>query len=353
MLLRVGRVVAGVVALVLAASAAFPLNARGPRPGAGGCPVSSAGGWERGDRPGELVPADGAVSVTMCELPLPSSQGQAAGAVKRLTDGVGAMVSELNGLPTRDALEAELRRRESAKGRVLGDDLHLGEICTLVGYGTSLSFVVHYGNVRRPAVVLVDRNCGTARYAGRTRFGDPSDAFLRRYRAQLEARPALVRLPGCADALPAADIDLTRPRGWPRDDVAANRGFRWRALLPSPLSAAAACRYRLDGDVLRLRAQARVPDDLESVRSLLNVSTAVDTVTDRGGTESVTNATDCGLGRFTRPAALDVVWVGDTTGAVAEVRVWRAPCRAVYAGSTGGRIPTAELLSRLDAWLGR
>ncbi|MEU1389289.1 MULTISPECIES: hypothetical protein [unclassified Nonomuraea] len=192
MLLRVGRVVAGVVALVLAASAAFPVNALGPRLGAGGCPISAAGGWERGDRPGELVPADGAVSVTMCELPLPSSQGQAAVPVRRLTAGVGAMVSELNALPTRDVLEAELRRRESAKGRVLGDDLHLGEVCTLVGHGTSLSFVVQYGDVRRPAVVLVDRNCGTARYAGRTRFGDPSDAFLRRYRAQLEARPAPV-----------------------------------------------------------------------------------------------------------------------------------------------------------------
>ncbi|MFI7696697.1 hypothetical protein ACIBQ6_47040 [Nonomuraea sp. NPDC049655] len=350
MLLRVGRVVAGVVALVLGASAAFPVNALGPRLGAGGCPVSSAGGWERGDRPGELVPADGAVSVTMCELPLPWSRGQAAVPVRRLTDGVGAMVSELNGLPTRDALEAELRRRESAKGRVLGDDLHLGEICNMVGYGTSLSFVVHYGNVRRPAVVLVDRNCGTARYAGRTRFGDPSDSFLRRYRAQLEAHPAPAPLPGCAAGLPAADVDLTRPRGWPRDDVAANRGFRWRALLPSPLSAAAACRYRLDGDVLRLRSQARVPDGLESLRSLLNVVTAVDPVTGPGGTESVT---DCGFGRFTRPAALDVVWVGDVTGAVAEVRVWRAPCRAVYAGTTGGRNPTAELLSRLDAWLGR
>ncbi|YCK37059.1 hypothetical protein ACNF49_24300 [Actinomadura sp. ATCC 39365] len=311
MLLRVGRVAVSVVALVLAAAAASPLDALGPRPGAGGCPISPAGRWEGGDRPGELVPADGAVSVTMCELPLPHWQGQTGVPVRRLTAGVGAMVSELNGLPTRDVLESELRRRESAKGRVLGDDLHLGEVCAPVGYGTSLSFVVHYGDVRRPAVVLVDRNCGTARYAGRTRFGNPGDAFLRLYRAQLEARPTPVSLPGCAAELSAADMYLTRP----------------------------ACRYRPDGDVLRLRARTRVPDDLESVRSLINVATAVNTVTDRGGTESVTNATDCGLGRFTRPAALDVVWVGDTTGAIAEVWVWRAPCRAVYAGSTGGRIP--------------
>jgi hypothetical protein len=86
---------------------------------------------------------------------------------------------------------------------------------------------------------------------------------------------------------------------------------------------------------------------------LINISTAVHTVTDSRGTERVTNQTDCGLVRFARPTALDVVWVGDATGAVAEVRIWRAPCQAVYAGPTGDKVPTTELLSRLDSWLGR
>ncbi|MFI7611306.1 hypothetical protein ACIBP6_08820 [Nonomuraea terrae] len=355
MVLRIGGVIAGVFALLFAAPAAFPLHNLGPRLGADGCPTSPDGGWEGGDRPGALVPPDGAVSVTMCELPLATAQRPAGASapVRKLTTQVDAMVAELNALPTRDVLEAELREREAAKGRVLGDDLHLGEVCTAVGYGTSLSFVVHYGDGRTSAVVLVDRNCGTARYADRTRFGNPSDAFLRRYRAQLEARPKPSALAGCAAELPAADIDLTHARGWPRDDVAANRGPGWRTFLPSPLSAATACRYRLDGDLLRLRAQLRVPDDLVSVRSLINTSTAVNTVTDSGGTENVTNLTDCGLARSTRPTALDVVWVGDHTGAIAEVRIWRAPCQAVYTGSTGGTVPTAQLLSRLDAWLGR
>ncbi|UBU18523.1 hypothetical protein [Nonomuraea gerenzanensis] len=58
------------------------------------------------------------------------------------------------------------------------------------------------------------------------------------------------------------------------------------------------------------------------------------------------------MGAVTPPAALDVVWAGDITGAAMGVRVWR-PCPAVHAGLRGGRIPTAELLSRLDAWLGR
>ncbi|WP_127935127.1 hypothetical protein [Nonomuraea polychroma] len=120
--------------------------------------------WEDGDRPGALVPADGAVSVTMCELALATPQWhvgvspQAPVPVRKLTAQVDAMVAELNALPTREVLEAELRQREAAKGRVLGDDLHIGEVCTAVGYGTSLSFVVHYGDERKPAVVLVDRN---------------------------------------------------------------------------------------------------------------------------------------------------------------------------------------------------
>ncbi|MET7337865.1 hypothetical protein [Nonomuraea sp. NPDC005650] len=357
MLLRVGRVAAGVSALLLAAPSAIPLDSLGPQLGTDECPISPAGGWEAGDRPGELVPADGAVLVTMCEIALPTPHGQvpvSPGApvpVRKLTTQVDAMVSALNALPTRDVLEADLRRREAAKGRVQEDDLHLGEVCTLVGYGTSLSFVVHYRDKRKPAVVLVNRNCGTARSAGRTRFGDPSDTFLSYYRAQLQAQPKPVVLTDCAAALPAASVDLTRRWGWPRDDIAANRGLGERALLPSPLSAAAACRYRLDGGLLRLQAQVNISDDLVSVRSLINTSTAVNTMTDSGGTERAANLTDCGLNRITQPTALDVAWVGDLTGAIAEVRIWRAPCQAVYAGSTGGKVPTAELLSRLDTWL--
>ncbi|GAA2208103.1 hypothetical protein GCM10009850_035610 [Nonomuraea monospora] len=354
MLLRVGRVITGVLALLLAAPAAFPLHSLGPRLAADGCPASAAGAWEGGDRPGDLVPADGAVSVTMCEIPLPyrAPPPQGPVRVRKLTTQVDAMVAELNALPTRDVLEAGLRRSEAAKGRVLGDDLHLGEICTAVGFGTSLSYVVHYAGRRPPAVVLVDRNCGTARYAGRTRFGNPVNAFLGFYLTQLQARPKPVVPPGCAAGLPAAKVDLHRPQGWPRDDVAVNRGPAFGELLPSPLSAAIACRYRADDGVLRLRAQVAVPAGLASVRSLINASTVVRPGTDSPATPPGPGRTGCGMDGIRLPADLDVVWVGDITGAVVEVRVWRAPCRAVHAGRTAGRVPTAELLSRLDAWLG-
>ncbi|GAA3469611.1 hypothetical protein [Nonomuraea roseola] len=52
------------------------------------------------------------------------------------------------------------------------------------------------------------------------------------------------------------------------------------------------------------------------------------------------------------PARVDVVWAADVTGAVAETRVWRGRCEAVFAGTVLGVVAERPLLSRLDAWLG-
>ncbi|NRQ39002.1 hypothetical protein HII36_45360 [Nonomuraea sp. NN258] len=350
MFLRAGWIVVGIVALLLSVSAAVPADVVGPPRGADGCPTAlGRGGW-RGDWPGPLVPAGEAVSVTMCELVLGAGdEPDRPGPARKLTARVEAMVAELNLLRTREELAAELRAREAAKGRVLSGDLHLGQACTMIGYGSELSFVVHYAGGRPPAVVLIDRNCGTATSAGRTRFGDPSDTFLAHYRRQLESRAGSVPSPQCAARLPAAGVD---PEVMPRDDVAANRGLRRREFLPSPLAAVTVCRYRLDGDVLRLTSDARVPGPLDLTRALLEAA-ASPTVPD-GRARGPEAYTECGAPEWTGGPVtdLDVLRAADATGAIAEVRVWRQPCQAVSSGLASGLILGPDLRDRLDVWLG-
>lgn len=275
-------VVVMAVALMLGAVAAAPtaVVSPGPPAGADGCPTSWPGAWGIIDRPGPLVPAREVVAVTLCELITgpPVRQGGA----RRLTGGAAEVVAVLNAMPTRRQLEARLRARERAAGRTLPEDLHLGEACTLVGYGDEVSFAVHYRG-GPPAVVLMNRNCGTAHHAGRTRFldGGPIDAFLRLYRAQVARPPATIAAPTCPTTLTAGQLDI---------------------------------------------------------------STA-----DRGPADG----TGCGdPGRLVQVTDLDTVWVADVTGAVAEVRIRRAPCQAVHRAGRGGLVPKPELLEQLDSWLG-
>ena len=143
--------------------------------------------------------------------------------------------------------------------------------------------------------------------------------------------------------------------------MARNRG-QSDAFLPSPLAVVTACRYRVDGDDLRLHAHRVLRDSLDPVRRLLNAAATVETSTDDQGTITYfVNRVDCGTpgrartGRRTGApvSRLDTVWAADTTGAVAEIRIWRAPCQAVFTGTVAALKAEPALLNRLDSWLGR
>ncbi|MEU4328674.1 hypothetical protein [Nonomuraea dietziae] len=200
-------------------------------------------------------------------------------------------------------------------------------------------------------MVLLDRNCGTARHDGRTRLlrGKPIDTFKAFHRRQQAVGAASVPTPSCPAGFAAVRLDIDRPRDFPRDDVARDRGEEG-PLLPSPLAAVTACRYRAEKDRFVLARERSVRADLERDRSLLNAATDAETVKDEGGGLLEVNHSPCV--RDGLPSRVDVVWAADVTGAVAETRVWRGRCEAVFAGTVLGVVAERALLSRLDAWLG-
>ncbi|WP_169984235.1 hypothetical protein [Microbispora sp. H10836] len=363
---RLGRGPAGgaVVALLLATSASYPVEMLDTRfLQADGCPNAVMSVRGTADRPGPLVPAEGAVSVTLCELiaPLRSGPGPMPsprpGRDRTLSTRVAEMIAVLNALPRRDEAEAAARALMTAQGGTPPEDLHMGEACTAVGYGEQLSFAVRYRD-RPPALLLLDRNCALVHHAGRTRFlwGDPVDRFLFLYREQIARDPTSVPAPTCPDTVAVAEVDNRPDLEFPEDGMARNRG-RDDEFLPGPLAVVTACRYRADGADLQLRAHRVLREDLEPIRGLLNAAATIRSVTDSQGTTDFVNGVDCGAPDRTRAATpisrLDVVWVTDTTGAVAEIRIWRAPCQAVFSGTAAGLRAEPALLSRLDSWLGR
>ncbi|WP_157546523.1 hypothetical protein [Microtetraspora fusca] len=374
--------VAGVLTLLaLVATASFPLGlpeafseafsevrtgVASPEPplDSDGCPTAWVDNWHFDGPPGPLVPSEGATSVTLCELVTSQHQDpllppeRDLGVPRTLTVGVSSMIAILNALPTRAEDDARIRAREKAAGRPVPVDLPRG--CNAVGFLTELSFSVRYAG-GPPAVVRLDRNCGTASHAGRVRLldggrsvvhgGQPVDAFLTLYREQLASTAGAVEPPACAAAPLARRMENRTYADAPRDDIRRNRG---RAVhLPTRLVVVTACRYVRDGDRMRLRGRRTLRDGLEPVRALLNDAAAVRVRTNGGG-EEVINNTECGRSGpgTTGVRDLDVVWAADLTGAVAEVRVWRSPCRAVVA-DLGGRLAPKALLDTLDSWLNR
>ncbi|MGW5262864.1 hypothetical protein ACWEQG_17955 [Microbispora sp. NPDC004025] len=362
---RIGRCLAGgaVVALLLAASASYPVEMLDARfLDSGGCPTAVMDVRGNADRPGPLVPAEGAVSVTLCELITPARGGPGPmpsprpGRDRTLSTHVAEMIAVLNALPTRDEAEAAARALMIARGDTPPEDLHMGQACTAIGYGEQLSFAVRYRD-RPPALLLLDRNCGVVHHAGRTRFldGQPVDRFLSFYRDQTARDPDAIPAPTCPAKVAVTDIDNRPDLEFPQDGMARNRGHG-DGFLPSPLAAVTACRYHAAGDVLQLGAHRVLREDLESVRELLNTAAAIQSVTDSGGTTDFVNGVDCGMPHPARAATpvsrLDVVWAADMTGAVAEMRIWRAPCQAVFSGTAAGLRAEPALLDRLDSWLG-
>ncbi|MBB2746675.1 UNVERIFIED_ORG: hypothetical protein FHR35_006543 [Microbispora rosea subsp. rosea] len=363
---RIGRGLIGgaVITFLLAGSASSPVDMLDARfLEADGCPTAVLEARGTADRPGALVDAEGVITMTLCELITPPRNGPGAmpsprpGQHRTLSTHLAEMIAVLNALPTRDEAEAAARARMTAQGRTPPKDLHMGEICTAVGYGEQLSFAVRYRD-RPPALLLLDRNCGVVHGAGRTRFlrGEPTDRFLSFYRDQIARDPAAVPAPTCPAKVVTAEIDNRPDLEFPKDGMAPNRGGT-DAFLPSPLAVITACRYRADDDDLRLHAHRVLRDDLEPVRGLLNTAAVIQSVTDSRGTTDFVNGVECGMPRPTRAAVpvsrLDVVWAADTTGAVAEIRIWRAPCQAVFTGTAAGLKAEPALLSRLDSWLGR
>ncbi|MFC0865526.1 hypothetical protein ACFHYQ_24850 [Sphaerimonospora cavernae] len=332
-----------------------------PRLGVDGCPVELLDGRGFTDLPGPLVPDGGAVSVTLCELikKWPAQGGQpsppAPGEPRTLTTRVSEMVALINALPTREEEADRIRTRGTA--RALPADF--GFVCTDVGYGQEFSFAVRYAD-GSSALVVLDRNCGTARSAGRTRFmhgTEPIDAFLGFYREQLlatgKATGKTVATPACAAGLTVREADDRELPELPRDDAARNRGGSDGDYLPSPLAAVTACRYQRHGDRLHLRGRWTTRAGLEPIRDLLNAATRYETVTDENGGITDISHSRCGIAGSTSAQIrrMDVVWVADLTGAVVEIRVWRSPCQAVFRGP-GGMVPKPALLARLDTWLG-
>ena len=92
-------------------------------------------------------------------------------------------------MPTRDEMEAEIRATSAAEGQQAPDDLLLGEMCTLVGYSSELSFSVEYRNGR--ALVMLDRNCGIAQSGGLTRFMPTKAVDVFRLTGQKKIRDGL------------------------------------------------------------------------------------------------------------------------------------------------------------------
>jgi hypothetical protein len=317
----------------------------GPPPlGADGCPTSwPQMGWGIADHPGPLVPVDGAISVTLCELQaIPDTRMKAAPA-RKLTWQVADMVAVLNALPDRATMEKRIRDREAEAGRKPPSDMHLGETCSLVGYVTNQSLVVHYPD-RTPVAVLLDQSCGTAHADGRTRFTDPWPvaAFQRLYRQQLAGTtsPSSIKTPACPSTLNPMEIAARNLDAEPRDDIRSNRAAT-DPFLPSPLVAVTVCSYAIDGSQLHRATQVSLRANVEPLRGLINTATTVQTVTDERGTTSVTNMADCAAA----PTRLTSVWVADATGAVAELRILLEPCQAVTIAAKGWFAPEPQLLT--------
>ncbi len=350
--LRTAGTVAGAalvaVALVLGVAQLTPPDSR-PVPlasvpdipvGTDGCPTS----WPAlpdSDEPGPLVPG-GAVSVTLCELPVPAAGTHEANPPRTLRSHTDQVVNAFNALPTR----AQEQARHPGAGRA----------CGAVLYQTQPSYVFRYPG-RPPVIVLVDQDCGTAYADGRTRVLDPADPggrFLALYRAQLiaDTDPATIASPTCPSGLLPAQVDPRTISAEPPDSIRRNQvGDEF---LQSPLVAVVACRYVRHADGLVLTTSSGHRGGLEPVRDLLNAATTVQATTDANGTTSATNLTECGDPNHgdTTVTQLDEVHVVDATGATAVVRVWRAPCTAVFRFGQGGLVPTPALLTQLDAWLG-
>ncbi|GIH03884.1 hypothetical protein Rhe02_19510 [Rhizocola hellebori] len=318
-----------------------------------GCPTTwPADSWGVIDKPGQLVPADGAASVTLCELAVRQEPIAKPAGPRKLTSNVAGLIGALNSLPDKETMENRIFDRETAAGRQPSrGDIRLGEACTLVGYPVMRSLVVSYPN-QRPSVVLFDQNCGTAHSNGRTRFTDPDPvgSFKRYYREQLAAATPTqsIRNPECSSSLDGQAIVRGELAAEPADGIAANRSEERDPFLPSPLVAVTVCAYTAGADGKLVLGTARsTRGNLEPLRALVNDALTVQTTTDERGTTSVTNLAQCQQA----PTAMYSIHLADATAAVSEVRIVVTPCQVVLRNGMGGFVLQQELRSAVEALL--
>ncbi|MBA2889228.1 hypothetical protein [Nonomuraea soli] len=145
--------------MMAAACSAGPAVVEAAPSGAVDCPEVWPARWAYGPEPGPLVPAEGVVSVTLCELGIVRREGREPDRRRTVEGDVGRLVEVLNGLPPVD--KTGMR------------------VCSQVGFTHELSILVRYDD-GTGALVYLDRNCRTAERDGRTRRLDHSvvGAFL-------------------------------------------------------------------------------------------------------------------------------------------------------------------------------
>ena len=296
---------------------------------ADGCPTRPQALKDmRGDAPGRLVDPGGVTAVTLCEragakrTDYPPDFGKP----RKLTTKLSEMVTALNALPDRAAAQAQTGEPMPASYQE----------CAAVDFFANFAMSVKYPD--RTVVVLLDRNCRLAFAGGRTRYGLPSpiDTFLGFYREQLAASAGPVPDRPCPGAIDPARLDGRTSANEPFDGIGRNRGDNG-PYLPSPLSAITICRY----DKARLVAHKTMRASLGAAQEWLNSSIGSKQTSECG------NPNNDGW----QPTALDTLWVADATGAVSEIRVWRAPCAALRAIYFDGYVAPPGLLAQLDGWL--
>ncbi|MFI6477582.1 hypothetical protein ACIBH1_06610 [Nonomuraea sp. NPDC050663] len=150
----VAAVVAFVVAVAFAVSVAEgPAGVEAAPSGAVDCPTTWPARWAYGPEPGPLVPAEGVVSATLCELGVTRREGREPDRRRIIEGDASRLVEVLNELPPVDTTGVRA--------------------CSQVGFSHELSILVRYDD-GTGALVYLDRNCRTAERDGRTRRLDAS-----------------------------------------------------------------------------------------------------------------------------------------------------------------------------------
>ncbi|HEX6869459.1 MAG TPA: hypothetical protein VF163_00040, partial [Micromonosporaceae bacterium] len=244
----------GVLAVVALAMAAprFETNkiASSPTPasslGLDGCPMpgTSPEPDAAHDRDGAFIPT-GAVRVTLCQTVIDPTDPRVHSrlAVSRvLYDSVPQLIDQLNSMPSIAGLKWIGQGTGVRPPQPRADQFSCVDRNRAT---TDLSLVLRYPS-RAPVVVWLDRNCGSATYDGRTRYGLRQTlavffALIRAQRAAL-AEPRDLRALACPASMSAAELDRRTLVGQGRDDIAEVRSDG-DPFLPSPVAAVTLCRY--------------------------------------------------------------------------------------------------------------
>lgn len=344
-------VVLAALALAVPQILSHPADDTEPPLDAGSCPALTGGPGDpalpaAADAGGPLVP-DGAIEAMLCEhavIDRPAGGPDAVVGSWVLSTGVDRLVEALNQLQTEDELLAE-PGFQAAEAE--SSDLE----CTDLEPRSQFSLVLRYPD-GDTTTVLVDFDCGTSLVLqGGVRYGNVLDEFGQLYRAQLAAADqASIATPTCPEAIDAARLDPTSGTYGPQESTIVR--FSWsapteRLALPTPLAAAAACRYAPERDGARLAGSHDARGDLTALRGALNGTFGDPDRRFQAASSS------CG-GEAAAPPA--VLLVADAAGGIAEFWVYStgAECAvaALHSDADQASTPVPELIGYLDDVLG-